>query len=88
MSDTLIEDYINIKNKIKFYEEKLEIIKMELDNYFEKYNTNVLENRKYKITKSQMCRSFITKNSVPLEIWKQYARPCKTFNQYRIKINK
>lgn len=80
----------------KWYEakEKMEILKDKIEKYrniilyeMEKQGISKLDNKEYSVCRRKMSRSYVSKDTLPSDIWKKYACHVK-YDTFTIKKKK
>lgn len=89
MSDDSISDLLR-----KWYEDKkrLQDLEKRIDKYKEKIaremnrkETDKLTGRDFSVTRRKNTRSYVTKDTLPAELWKQYATKCSYESYFLVK---
>lgn len=75
--DTVLRKWSSAKSKIESLNKKIEKYKGIIEKEMKNKNTNKLSAGGYNVTKREMVREYITKNTVPKQIWDQYCVKCR-----------
>jgi hypothetical protein len=82
MSNELFNDWIDTKEKILYYQHKLEKLKRIINSQMDKNDCDSINNSKYEIYRKEMTRQTITRNNVPRHIWDQYSTKTEPYFQF------
>lgn len=85
--DTLVDKWTDTKQEIASLEKKLEKYKKYAEHLMKKTNTSELKGTSYTIKRHDLCRSVMSKDDVPKEVWTKYSRNIN-YNMFTIKKNK
>jgi hypothetical protein len=72
----LIEKWDAAKKKISALEEKIEKYKVVVTKEMNKKGVERLSGNGFTVSRRRNTRSYLTKDNVPPEIWKQYSTKC------------
>lgn len=72
MDDTL-EKWFDAKQKIQILEQKIERYKKVIQKKMNEQHTNKIKEGAYTIERRSISRKYISKNSMPSELWTKYA---------------
>lgn len=79
--DTVLEQWDIAKEKIKKLEGKIEKYKKSVNKVMTRRDTTKLTTKNFSIEKRKGIRTYLTKASVPANIWNQYSTRC-TYDCY------
>lgn len=71
--DGLLEKWKSTKTQISKLEKDLEKYKKYAEQIMNMNNSNVVKGSKYKVTKKNSSRQFISKKNLPKELWNKYS---------------
>lgn len=75
--DTVLKKWSRAKSKVESLNKKIEKYKTVIDKEMKSKNTNKIIAGDYSVTKREMVREYITKNTIPKQIWDQYCVKCR-----------
>jgi hypothetical protein len=87
MSEDILEKWYNAKQELKELENQIEKYKRKIEKELNKEQVEKLSFDDYSVSRKRMSRSYISKESVPKEIWDKYKVTCH-FDTYYVKKNK
>ena len=71
--EQLLKDYDAFKKQISVLQHTEEHIKNEIRTIMDQSDTDILQSRKFKCTRTHRTRDCMLKKNVPNEIWKSYS---------------
>lgn len=71
--DSILDKWYESKEKLSRLEKKIEKYKKSIIKEMDKQKVNTLSTSKYKITRRKNTRTYLSKDSVPENIWKEYS---------------
>ena len=83
----LLEKWWESKKKLKKLEDNVEKYKKAVDKVMTQRGTDRIAGRRYSVQKRSNTRAYISKNSVPPNIWDQYSNKC-TYESYHLTENR
>jgi len=84
MSEDILEKWYQAKQEIKKIESDIEKYKRKIEKELNKEEIEKLELGDYAVSRRRMSRTYISKDSVPKEIWDKYKVTCH-FDTYIVK---
>lgn len=70
----ILHDWHEAREKVEKYEKKIEKYRELVKKQLEKENKNSISVGEFKVTKTHVVRSTISKQNVPEEIWNKYSK--------------
>lgn len=71
-----LKKWHDAKNKLDLLEEKIKKYKAIINKEMNRQNVDKLSSKEFTVTRRRNTRTYITKDSVPNEIWKEYSTKC------------
>lgn len=71
--DDVLEKWYETKEKIEILKEKLEKYRNLVIYEMEKKGENKVENKFYSVQRKKMKKTYVSKDSLPSDIWKKYS---------------
>lgn len=84
--DTILEKWQSAKKKISILEDKIEKYKKHISKTMYSQETVHLSGETYTVEKRKNTRNYLSKDSVPKEIWEKY-KITSTYDSFVIKKN-
>ncbi len=75
--DQFSQQYLSLKTQIKNLEDQLEEVRSKIEDEMERSNKTKIVTSHHTIEKRPLVTERITRQSVPEELWKRYAKPCR-----------
>ena len=75
--DQFSQQYLSLKTQIKDLEDQLEEVRSKIEDEMERSNKTKIVTVQHTIEKRPLVTERITRQSVPEELWKRYAKPCR-----------
>lgn len=86
--DDLLEKYENAKELIKKYENRIEKYKKAINKELTKQGTSSLIGEDYKVVRRNNTRQYVSRESLPPDIFEKYAVRSTYFSYYVSRIKK
>lgn len=74
---TVLKKWSSAKRKAEVLNKKIEKYKGIIEKEMKKTNTNKLSANGYSVTRREMVREYITKSTMPKQLWDQYCVKCR-----------
>ena len=84
--DTILQKWDHAKKQNSLFEKECEKYKDAVERYMKKKDISTITGKYYTVSKRSNTRQQLSKKSVPLDIWDQYATRI-TYNSYYLKEN-
>jgi len=81
----ILTQWYEAKEKKKYYEKRCNTYKKIIEKHMDKKNKSTIIGKKYKVSRRSVTREQVSKQNIPVSIWKQYANKF-TYNSYYIKL--
>ncbi len=81
--EMVLEKWYNAKEKLAILEKKIEKYKQTISSEMNKKNLDKLVAGSYTISRSRASRTYVTKESMPVNLWNEYSTKC-SFDTYRL----
>jgi len=85
--DSILDKWYKSKEKLSKLEKKIEKYKKNISFIMDKQKVNTLSTDKYKITRRKNTRTYLSKESVPENIWREYSTRSNYDSFFLNKIN-
>jgi len=82
--DTVLEKWYSAKEKIKLLENKIEKYKKSIEKELSRKRTDSISTKHYTIEKRSNVRTYISKATIPDNVWHQYSTRCN-YDSYHLK---
>lgn len=85
--DSILDKWYKSKEKLSKLEKKIEKYKKKISFIMDKQKVNTLSTGKYKITRRKNTRTYLSKESVSENIWREYSTRSNYDSFFLNKIN-
>ncbi len=75
-SSKILEKWYKAKKQVAELEEKIKKYKLQITREMNHQNTDEISDSKYTVKRRRATRSYVTKDSLPIDIWKEYSCRC------------
>lgn len=85
--NTLLEKWYSDKKKVEKLNSKITKYKKAIDKLMATQKTDRIIGKIYSVSKRSNTRTYMTKSSIPINLWNQYSSRC-TYDSYHLKKNR
>jgi hypothetical protein len=85
-TDKILRKWYKAKEKVKILEEKIQKYKTEISREMNRQECDKFSNGGYTVSRRRNTKTYINKESIPVNLWKEYSTQCSYDSFHLVKL--